>query len=289
MADIGAFTPAQAQALWQDYLSRKQLPAQQTKHYPQRPPIVETSPHRVFCKNTETEVIPPFACMRIIGVEDVGNRTALKVEKPTSTTGHFLFNGPYEIPVDVTEVIEGETVVTEPGVGWGYRHGIVLMLGDVPASVGAEYSPIVGSWEIEEDSGPFIVFGRDQTTPQALVGRFASGGEGGGGEKILFEIIRPLRGVGLDCNAMECAVLNVACGMISPQIGDVVAVYDELGCVFNAPELLLTGVRGYAVNMGNPDYGNDPLTISPGTEGIEEPEGDCRWSVDTLCCVEEDG
>lgn len=180
MADIGAFTPDQARLLWQDYLARQQLPAQQTKHYPQRPPIVETSPHRVFCKNTEAEVIPPYACMRIIGVEDVGNRTALKVEKPTSTTGHFVFNGPYEIPVDVTEIIEGETVVTEPGVGWGYRHGIVLMLGNEPATVGEQYLPIVDSWEVEAGNGPFVVFGRDQTTPQALVGRFAAGAGGGG-------------------------------------------------------------------------------------------------------------
>lgn len=175
MDELGAFTPAQAQALWQDYLSRKQLPAHQTQHYPQRRPVYDVSPHRVYVRNTEAETIPPYACMRITGVEDVNGVTALQVEKPSSTSGHFLFNGPYEIQQDVVEVIEGEDVITRPGVGWGYRHGVVLMLGDEPTSVGAEYSPIVGSWEIEEDSGPFIVFGRDQTTPRALAGRFAGG------------------------------------------------------------------------------------------------------------------
>jgi hypothetical protein len=116
-------------------------------------------------------------------------------------------------------------------------------------------------------------------------------GEGGGsgGETILFEIIRPLRGVGVDCNAMECEVLNVSCGLASPSIGALVPVYDELGCVFNAPEALLNGKRGYATRMSNPQYGNDPLTITPGTEGISEPTGVCRWSVQVMCCVEEDG
>jgi hypothetical protein len=118
-------------------------------------------------------------------------------------------------------------------------------------------------------------------------------GEGGGGsEDVLFEIIRPLRGVGLDCNAMECEVLNVSCRLSTVSIGDIITVYDELACVFNAPERLLTGKRGYAKRMSNPsyDYGyEDPLIISPGTEGISEPEGECRWCVQVLCCVEEDG
>ena len=42
MDELGAFTPAQAQALWQDYLSRKQLPAHQTQHYPHRRPVYNT-------------------------------------------------------------------------------------------------------------------------------------------------------------------------------------------------------------------------------------------------------
>jgi hypothetical protein len=39
MDQIGVFTPEQARELWQDYQSRKQLPARVQQHYPQRPVV----------------------------------------------------------------------------------------------------------------------------------------------------------------------------------------------------------------------------------------------------------
>jgi hypothetical protein len=89
---------------------------------------------------------------------------------------------------------------------------------------------------------------------------------------------------------MECEVLNVSCGGQSvASIGDIVTVYDEIGCVFNAPEILLIGRRGYAKQMSNPIYRmHDPLVFEPGTEDIAAPTGKCRWAADRLCCVEED-
>jgi hypothetical protein len=118
--------------------------------------------------------------------------------------------------------------------------------------------------------------------------RAVSGGSGP--HHILFVILRVLRGVGLNCNAMECEVLNVSCGGESvASIGDIVTVYDEMGCVFNAPEILLIGRRGYAKQMSNPIYRmHDPLVFEPGTEDIAAPTGKCRWAADRLCCVEED-
>lgn len=161
MDAIGVFTPEQARLLWQEYQNRKQLEPHVQHNYPQRRSIDEVSPHRVFVKNSEDETIPPYACMRITGTQVIGGRTALTVEKPTSTSGEFVFNSQYEIEAS--------------GNGWAYRFGIVVMLGDAPSAAGVSYLPIVASWEIEEGAGPFVVFGEHNATVRALIGRFAGG------------------------------------------------------------------------------------------------------------------
>ena len=180
MDAIGVFSPEQAKLLWEDYQSRKQLQPRLTKNYPNRRPFEDVSPHRVFIKNTEAETIPPFGCVRVTGVEVVNNRTAITVEKPSSTEGEFLFNGPYEIKAV-------DTYTDQFGVGWAYRFGVVMMLGNVPSVAGAQYLPIVDSWEIEEGTGPFIVFGRHDVNERALIGRF-NGGTGDGSKRIWFVI-----------------------------------------------------------------------------------------------------
>jgi hypothetical protein len=167
MNAIGVLPAEQMRELWQWYQSQKQLPAQLTKNFPQRRPIDEPSPHRAFIYNTGSEIIPAFACVRVVGTREINNITAIDVEKPTSTDGEFLLNGPYPIAVPSS---------TEPGVGWAYRHGVVTMLGDEPTEPGASYGPIVGSWEIEEGGDKFVVFGRHDFSDRALVGRFNGGG-----------------------------------------------------------------------------------------------------------------
>jgi hypothetical protein len=185
MDEIGVFTPEQARLLWQDFQRRRQLQPQLQANFPQRRLIDEPSPHRVFLKNTTAETIPAYACCEIVGTEDSGNITALSVVKPSSIDGHFIFNGSYPIAA-------GET-------GWGYRHGVVLMLGDEPATVGEAYQPIVDSWEIEAaEGGPFTVFGRDRTSDRTLVGRFAGGGGGGGSQYFWFTVVDRICGDGDD-------------------------------------------------------------------------------------------
>ncbi len=173
--EAALFTPEQGRLLWQDYLRRQQLPAQQTQSFPQRRILDEPSPHRAFIYNTENETIPAYACVRVIGTRNINNVTAINVEKPSSLDGEFLFNGQYPIAA---------ASETETGVGWAYRFGVVIMLGDAPTEPGVQYQPIIGSWEIEEGSGPFVVYGRhranENTDDRALIGRFAGGGSGGG-------------------------------------------------------------------------------------------------------------
>ena len=171
MQRIGVVSPEQMHAMWQDYLTRQQLAPQLRYNYPQRRPVEDVSPHRVKVKNDSGEIIPAFACMRITGVEDIGGQTCIKVEKPSSTDGEFLFNSQFAIAVPATG---------ELGVGWAYRHGVVTMLGDEPTEPGASYGPIVGSWQIEEGGDKFVVFGRHDFSERALVGRFNGGGSGGG-------------------------------------------------------------------------------------------------------------
>jgi hypothetical protein len=283
VTSIGVFTPEQARMLWQDYLARQQLPAQQTQHFPQRRPADDVAQHRVLVKNTTEEEIPQFACMRVTGVSLVGDRTVIEVEKPSSTDGEFLFNCEYAIPVE-----DSEADPPQSGVGWAYRYGIVRALGPEPDEAGELYGPVVDSWEIEPGGTLFNVYGRDDRNENGLIGRFAGGGGGGGTEKILFEIKSIARGVGLNCNAMEVEVLNVSCGATIVSQGDIVIVYDELGCVFNGPEHLLFGKRGYAVRMENPDYPDtEILEFAEGTEDIAVPTGLCRWAAEKICCIEE--
>lgn len=213
--EIGTFTPEQARLIWHDYLARTQLPGQIQKHYPQRrtPDIV--SPHRVHVQNLSGETVPAFGCMQITGTADVGAKTALTITKPTSTDGDYIFNGPYAI--------------ADTETGWGYRHGVVLMLGDAPTVAGAQYVPIVASWEIEEDSGPFVVYGADQTNARTLVGRIAA--SGGSGAPILIGDISTA-----DCPAATLEIATTApawftggCDDIPGEAYSVVEVTDPLG------------------------------------------------------------
>jgi hypothetical protein len=164
MDSIGVFTPEQARLLWQDYQTRRQLQPHVTQNFPQRRQIDEVSPHRVFVKNDSGEEIPAYACLKITGTETVGGRTAITVDQPDSTTGEFLFNSQYAIAIDA--------------VGWAYRFGIVVMLGDgeTPTAANVQYRPVAATWTIEEGAGPFIVFGTHNVVTNALIGRFAGGG-----------------------------------------------------------------------------------------------------------------
>jgi hypothetical protein len=160
MADIeiGSFTPEQVRLLWEDYQSRKQLAPQLQANFPQRKPIDEPSPHRIFVKNESGEEIPAFGCMQITGMVDEVGRALLTVTKPTNACKEYLFNSPYKIEAG--------------GYGWGYSWGVVRMLG---TSAGYEscqrYAPQSGSWAVSSGPGPFLVYGADGQIPGTVWGR----------------------------------------------------------------------------------------------------------------------
>jgi hypothetical protein len=147
-SSIGVFTPEQARLLWLDYQERKQLQPHLQQNFPVRRPIDEPSPHRVFIKNTEAETMPAYACVEVAGTVTETTITHIEVRKPTKIGGEYLFNSQFEIG-------SGE-------YGWAYRFGVVRMLGEPPTTP-RQYRPIVGSYEIEEGAGPFVVEGQDDS------------------------------------------------------------------------------------------------------------------------------
>ena len=273
MNEIGVLSPERMRELWLWYQSQLRLPAPLTKHYPERRTIDEPSPHRVFIKNTENETIPPHACVRVIGVETVGGQTAIRVEKPSSTDGEFLFNGPYPIEAAAAAT---ETEPAKFGVGWAFRFGVVIMLGEAPTVANAQYGPVVDSWEIEEGGGAFVVFGEHHVSDRALIGRFAAGS--GGADIIQFRPVDVCEGVGFVCDCVTAEVVTASCGS-SLQPGDTLQVWDQSRGWFQMDPVLLFNSVGWAhkVKTTEEDPYSLPFDIGP-----------CRWVVISMDPVEQD-
>lgn len=268
MDKVGVFTPEQAREMWQWYLSQKQLAPQLQKNFPQRRPIDEVSPHRAFVLNSDSyEAIPPYACMQITGTEQYLGRTVITVAKPTTLDGEYLFNSQFTIEASAA--------------GWAYRFGVVVMLGsdsyaDITAN--AQYTPIVDSWEIEEGSGPFVVFGRHDANDKALIGRF--GNSGGGGETMWFSITEMLCPDGYEVTENTLIVTPVwytgGCSRTPPGgNGDGTwDVYDVCNYLLDQVAADLPGTMGRATYY----YPYDPYDTA-----------DCvpRWILSDLCAAPE--
>lgn len=156
---IGSFTPEQCQMLWQDYQERRQLPAQLQKQFPDRPAVDDPGQHRIFVYNASGEEVPPYACMQIDGTyEGPDDLTYIRVIKPDTLCGEYMFNGPHEIDAD--------------GYGWGYRFGLVIMQGNASSyNACNRYAPVVGQWYVTDSPGPFLVYGPHTAGDNCVVGR----------------------------------------------------------------------------------------------------------------------
>ena len=164
MDDIGVVSPELMRAMVEDFRRRQQLAPQISQNYPQRRPIDEPSPHRVFVRNDSSETCPAYGCQQITGVAVVGGRTVVTIDKPTTLTGEYLFNSPYPIAA-------GEN-------GWAFRYGLVIALGNgtPPTAANVLYQPVVSTWTIEEGGSLFTVFGEHNVATDAVIGRFDGGG-----------------------------------------------------------------------------------------------------------------
>lgn len=270
--EIGTFTPEQAKLLWQDYQERKQLQPQLQQNFPRRRIIDEVSPHRVFVLNESGEEIPAYGCLEITGTAVVSDRTCVTVEKPSKLDGEYLFNSQFAIPAS------GES---ESGVGWAYRFGVVRMLGTPPSEPTA-YRPIVGSWEVEEGEGPFVVFGEDNAVDDALIGRIGKVATGGG-RQIQGEItaVRTAGTTGEDAPyaGLRIATIEIEVAPCSnPElIGESVDVVDHSECVLDLEEEELIGLWMWA---------NEGIAESRDPEAEEGELTPCHWVAADRCCAE---
>lgn len=157
------FTEPQAQLIWDTIKLLRTSGLLRNVSRLARPD--DPGPYPVFVKNVSGEAIPPFACMQVDGTEDVDEITYVKVDKPSSTDGQYLFNG--------------ESEIEEDGFGMSFPWGVVKMLTDGTITAGGIYSPTVDAWTIEVAAGgPFVVYGADNTGDDVARGRFLGGGGG---------------------------------------------------------------------------------------------------------------
>lgn len=264
MSDIGSFTPEQARLLWLDYQSRQQLNPKVSQNFPQRRALDEPSPHRVFVKNDSGEAIPAFGCMQISGTEVIAGRTVVTVTKPSSVDGEYVFNSQFEI--------------ASGGNGWAFRFDIVIMLGTPPAGPTA-YKPIVGSWEVEEGDGPFVVFGEHTVVSGALIGRIGSASTGSGGviEYKIDSVTTKGSGPYTGLYAAAVTIHGAPCGR-DDLIGTSVEVIDHSRELFEEPSM--AGFTGWAAEMIflSLDATADCGTLSP-----------CHWAAINRVCTANTG
>jgi hypothetical protein len=233
-----------------------------------RTPTLTETP--LYFTNVSGETIPPYACMQVLGTDEIGPQNYVQCDKPqdtTATAGGYVFNGHRAVD-------DGKQGITQSG-------RVQRAIGDGTSIAGDRYQPVVGDWGIEQnDSGPFIMAGEDDIVDD-VVRVFVDGGGGGGAEKIYFEIIEIVTSGSITApNANDRVVASVEvkgiiCSGASVQTRDVVQVVDELECFLNEEPEALIGRKGTAVKM--------VVAI----EGTEDEDDECKWVVDGLCCPDE--
>jgi hypothetical protein len=237
---------------------------------------------RFIFQNKSGETCPAYGCGRlksILSTDEATGNPVFELVKPDGEDGIYVVNGPNNIVNDALGACVAISLTSLVLVDDGSVDD-APEFGEVCGPVDARWAATVGGTGLRATGNV-----ANRLMPVMAI----SSGGGAGTPSILFEIVRVLRGFGLNCNAMECEVINITCGGGGVSIGDIVTVYDEIGCIFNAPEHLLAGLRGYAIQMGNPSYASDdPLVFEPGTEDIAKPTGSCRWCAQSTCCVEEE-
>lgn len=129
------------------------------------PQFVQPVP--TYVTNTSGEAIPPYGCMQAVGMQKIGSRNYVQVDKPADATGEaggFLFNGPREIAID--------------GLGVGRDGRIAKALGDgSTATAGERWSPAASSWTIEPGGSLFTMIGADEVATDVVRVFVESGGD----------------------------------------------------------------------------------------------------------------
>jgi hypothetical protein len=245
MADkkIGFFTPEQAREVWETI---KQLRSSGLlKNKKRKPENDDPGLHQVRVYNSSGEEVPAFACMQIVDTEIIDEVTYLKIDKPDSTDGSYIFNNAATIEID--------------GRGIGYTWGIVRMLGSGAAVPLSGYSATVGSWEISpDDSGPFVVYGDDAAGEGIFKGRILASGKA---QLLEFRFPTPYEydEVPTECDLRNTdgegghnvEVIKRPCGQATAagEVDGYVDVIDDLGLLDGRDFRDLAGRKGIATRL----------------------------------------
>lgn len=111
-------------------------------------------------KNDSGETVPPFACMRVKGIETLGDRSIVTIGKPNtygSQFSHYL-NG----PIEVANGKYGSCTNVFPAIAKS---------GTGTLTNGTLWGPRSGVWTVEVKTGGFIVVGQ-HSSGLAIVDRF---------------------------------------------------------------------------------------------------------------------
>lgn len=109
------------------------------------PPDFRDSP--VYIKNTESNVIPAFGCVEVVGTVDE-TQNYIQVKKPTSSGVLFLFNSHYEIEAN------GYGVAQQGPVYRCYKSTGTVTLGN-------RWAPTASQYYLTKGGGQFVVVGSD--------------------------------------------------------------------------------------------------------------------------------
>ena len=154
--EIGSFTPEQTRIIWDEVNRAMAAASLKNKKTPRV--TDDYGAHRVLFKNETGEEIPAFACIEVFGMVEENERTFVRVRKVSTICGEYVFNSQFAVDPD--------------GFGWAYAFGLIRMRGTASAFTACKrYGPTVGSWDVSEKPGPFLVYGEDNTTEGALRGR----------------------------------------------------------------------------------------------------------------------
>ena len=150
MKQYARFTTEQAQTIW---AAVKKFNGGPTKS-PVRNGHNTTYQLRVF--NASNEAVPPFGCIQITGSKSFGNLVYLEGDKPSSTHGNFVINGP-------AEIAQGEIGTLLVGESTRFLSQDVDQLDD-PFPGGVGYGPRADAWYLERGGSLVTGWGVDTTT-----------------------------------------------------------------------------------------------------------------------------
>ena len=164
-----------------------------------------------YVTNDSGEEVPAYACMQVVGTEEIGGQNFLSVDIPADVSGDagaFLFNGS-------AAIADGDQGVAQFGP-------VVRAFKDTgTVTAGDRWQPVVGQWYIEADTeGEFIAAGADDIEDDVL--RIFTG-VGGGGTGTNCKLVKCTAGIAAATATLPgkatCSIVQIASDLYAAATG----------------------------------------------------------------------